>query len=245
MTETSGSENRKEALEVLRLARTCQRGPVRKAILVVLSLLVLVAALMLPIPPAPEPLLVGFGDEAIRALFACFSWLGLFLLVWQPGKDFLNVRAWSGAYIASRDLKRILLPALKRIAEADDARTAIKTAEVNAGVGRVLDAATRMIAGFRHDPEDIHRSQSVLGRLLPSVLDLSKTFPQLEERSTDPKALQETIESTSQTLQVIAQTFEKRDQDNLFDNFQRVSVEIATLHRMAGISEPSDRLLPS
>jgi len=234
---------RKEALDVLRLARSCRRGLVRKILLTAAVIIVLMTAILIPVPPAPEPFLMEWGDEAIRMFFAVFGLLGVFLLIWQPGKDYLNIRAWAGSYIAGRDLRRILLPALRRVAETDEARGEIKNAEVNAGVGRVLEAATRMIAGFRNDPEDIHRSQSVLGRLLPSVLDLTTTFPQLEERSTDAEVLQDTIAKTSETLNVIAQTFEKRDQDNLFDNFQKVSVQLATLHRLSGVAEPSDRLL--
>lgn len=241
--DDGGEVKRRASLDVLQLARSCQRSALHGLILSLLSVGICLAALLWPIPEAPRPFLAGWGDEVIRLGFCFFGLLGAFIAVWQPGKDVLNIRAWAGAYIPGRDLRRVLLPALRRIAETDRARNQIKTAEVHAGVGRVLEAATRMIAGFRQDPEDIHRSQSVLGRLLPSVLDLTKTFPQLEARSTDADGLQKTIASTSQTLAVIAQTFDRRDQDNLFDNFQRVSVELATLHRLAGVSNPSDRLL--
>lgn len=242
-TDTTDTQNRRDALAVLSLARTCGRGRLRLVALGLAVATVVVGSFLLPVPPAPTPLLGGFGDEVVRVLFALVGIAGVVLVIWQPGKDLLNVRAWASGQIPNRDLKRVLLPALNRIAAADDARTLIATDQVKAGVGRVLDAATRLIAGFRDDPEDVHRSQSVLARLLPSVLDIAETFPQLERRSTDAAALRASAESTSETLTVIAETFEKRDQDNLHDNYQRISVELATLHRLADVAAPTDRIL--
>ena len=246
---TSGPQNtgatlQKDIDDVRKLAASCGRGRLTQGLTAIGCLAVLGMALILPVPQGPTALLGGFADELVRVVFAVLGVIGVVLLFWQPGKDLANVRAWSGGRIISAEVKTIVYPALQNLDKTMLASKGIESAEIRSKIESVVTAATRLIAGFKNDPDDVHRSRSVLSRLLPSVLDIAETFPELERRSTSPSALESVTKSTSETLVMISETLQKRDEDNLADNYQRVSVELATLHRLADVAAPTSRIMP-
>jgi len=98
-------------------------------------------------------------------------------------------------------------------------------------IERIARSAERIIAGFREDPEDVHRSWNFLYHYLDATVEIVRQYRELRRKEGGEK-VQAVLDKSEVTLAEIEDVFERQYQRNLDNEALSLDVDLDVLRRM-------------
>lgn len=177
----------------------------------------------------PRRLVVG--EFALSLILAVLAYIGILLLLPKPRRladELAHIAVEIGMDGAE----------MAELIETSNAKiTAIRA--VNADlpgapherIERIAQTAERIIAGFREDPEDVHRSWNFLYHYLDATVEIVRQYRELR-RKEGGKKVQAVLDKAERTLADIENVFERQYQRNLDNEALSLDVDLDVLRRM-------------
>jgi hypothetical protein len=171
------------------------------------------------------------GEFALSFILAAAGYAGFLLILPHPKRladelaDFAGQIGMDGAEMAE-----LLRTSHAKIAVIREINAEIP-GEPHDRIERIARSAERIIAGFRDDPEDVHRSWNFLYHYLDATVEIVRQYRELR-RKEGGKKVQAVLDKSEATLAEIEDVFERQYQKNLDNEALSLDVDLDVLRRM-------------
>ncbi len=177
----------------------------------------------------PRRLIVG--EFVWSLILAAAGYVGILLLLPKPKRladelaDIAGEIGMDGAQMAE-----LLQTSNAKIAAIREINADI-SGETHDRIERIARSAERIIAGFREDPEDVHRSWNFLYHYLDATVEIVRQYRELRRKAGGAK-VQAVLDKSEATLAEIEDVFERQYQRNLDNEALSLDVDLDVLRRM-------------
>lgn len=171
------------------------------------------------------------GEFTLSLILAAGAYVGMVLILPEPKRLADELAEIAGEIgMDGAEMAELLRTSYGKIAAIRKVNAEIP-GEPHERVERIAQSAERIIAGFRDDPEDVHRSWNFLYHYLDATVEIVRQYRELR-RKAGGKKVQAVLDKSEATLAEIETVFERQYQRNLDNEALSLDVDLDVLRRM-------------
>ncbi len=177
----------------------------------------------------PRRLIVG--EFALSLILAAVGYFGILLLLPKPRRladELAHIAVEIG--MEGAELAELIQTSTAKIAAIREVNADLPGAPHDR-IERIAGWAERIIAGFREDPEDVHRSWNFLYHYLDATLEIVRQYRELRRKEGGEK-VRAVLDKSEATLSEIENVFQRQYQRNLDNEALSLDVDLDVLRRM-------------
>ncbi len=177
----------------------------------------------------PRRLIVG--EFTLSLVLAALGYVGILLLLPKPrhlADELAHIAVEIG--MDGAELAELIETGNAKIAAIREINADLPGAPHDR-IERIARSAERIIAGFREDPDDVHRSWNFLHHYLDATVEIVRQYRELRRKEGGEK-VQAVLDKSETTLAEIEDVFERQYQRNLDNEALSLDVDLDVLRRM-------------